>query len=64
MLKFKTDEEAATYWADWVVDAVATATQNRMFLRGDPKENKLSTECIEINAKKAILNALAGRQEA
>lgn len=49
--------------ADWLVDAVATCTQNRMFLRGDPKEDIVATECIYINAKKAILIAIEKVEE-
>lgn len=44
--------------ADWLVDAVATATQNRALLRGDEAEDKILTEAIYLNAKKAILVAL------
>jgi len=49
----------ANYWADWLVDAVATATQDRRFLRGDPAEDKIATEAILLNGKKAIENAFA-----
>lgn len=44
----------ATDRADWLVDAVATATQNRALLRGDPAEDKWLTEAIYLNAIKAI----------
>jgi len=47
------------YWADWLVDAVAAATQDRRFLRGDPAEDKLATEAIFLNGKKAIENCAA-----
>ena len=40
--------------AGWLVDAVATATQNRAFLRGDPEEDKWATEAILLNGEKAI----------
>lgn len=40
--------------ADWLVDAVAMSTQDRRFLRGDPDEDKVATEALELNAKKAI----------
>lgn len=46
------------FWADWLVDAVATATQDRRFLRGDEQEDRLATEAIYENAKKAMLNLL------
>lgn len=55
--KFKSKTEATEYWADWVVDAVATATQNRALLRGDPKEDTVLTEALYLNAFKAINNA-------
>ncbi|RVL48453.1 hypothetical protein CN138_08980 [Sinorhizobium meliloti] len=53
-----TNEHIACDRADWLVDAVATATQNRALLRGDPEEDKVLTEAIYLNAKKAILIAL------
>jgi hypothetical protein len=46
------------FWADWLVDAVAAATQDRRFLRGDPQEDRVATEAIYENAKKAIQNVL------
>jgi hypothetical protein len=48
----------AERWADWLIDAVATATQDRRFLRGDPDEDKIATEAIYANGKKAIENAI------
>lgn len=45
------------YWADWLVDAVATATQDRRFLRGDPECDSIACEAIQINGLKAIENA-------
>lgn len=45
-------------WADWLVDAVATATQDRRFLRGDPAEDKIATGALFANGKKAIENAI------
>jgi hypothetical protein len=30
-----THRSAVEFWADWIVDAVAAATQDRRFLRGD-----------------------------
>ncbi len=45
--------------ADWLVDAVATATQDRRFLRGDPQEDALLTEVLFLNAEKAIRTAIA-----
>ena len=57
------DKKSPDYWADWLVDAVATATQDRRFLRGDPEEDKVATKALLINAKKAmeyLLNHHAG----
>lgn len=45
--------------ADWLVDAVATATQNRALLRGDPAEDAVLTEALFLNAEKAIKMAIA-----
>jgi len=56
-----TDRTTVEYWADWLVDAVATATQNRRFLRGDPAEEELETEAIYANGKKAMENLLKAR---
>lgn len=44
--------------ADWLVDAVATATQNRALLRGEDVEDTVLTEAILQNGHKAILVAL------
>lgn len=49
------------YWADWLVDAVATATQDRRFLRGDPAEDRVATEAIHANGKKAMENLIRHR---
>ena len=51
-------EKLIDYWADWLVDAVATATQNRAFLRNEPQEDEAATEAIYANGKKAIENVL------
>lgn len=51
-------EKIAKDRADWLVDAVATSTQNRAFLRGDPEEDTVATEAIYINAEKAILTSI------
>jgi len=48
----------AERWADWLVDAVATSTQDRRFLRGDPQEDKVATEALYANGKKAIEQAM------
>lgn len=49
-------------WADWLVDAVAMATQDRRYLRGEPEEDKVATEAIYLNGKKAIESALRAMQ--
>lgn len=48
--------------ADWLVDAVATATQNRMFLRGDPACDEIACGAIEANGAKAMRTLLAASQ--
>lgn len=53
-----TEDEAVKYWSDWLVDAVATSTQNRMFLRGDPESDAIACEAILLNGAQAIRNAL------
>lgn len=50
-------ESIAADRADWLLDAVATATQDRRFLRGDPAYDADIGEVIMLNAKKAILVA-------
>jgi hypothetical protein len=47
-------ERIIEYYADWLVDAVAMATQNRALLRGDSAEDKILTEALYLNGKKAI----------
>lgn len=44
--------------ADWLLDAVATATQNRQFLRGEPEYDEVAGEAILLNGEKAIRIAL------
>lgn len=61
-------EETTEYWADWLLDAVAGATQDRRFLRGDDAYDSLLGEAILLNGHKAIRNAVnklveAARQE-
>lgn len=50
------NRETPEFWADWLVDAVATATQDRRFLRGDPAEDRVAIEAIYLNGRKAIQN--------
>lgn len=44
--------------ADWLLDAIACATQDRRFLRGDPEYDEIAGLAILMNAEKAILVAL------
>ena len=53
-----THEEIAHERADWLVDAVATATQDRRLLRGESECDEVLCEAIYLNGKKAILVAL------
>jgi hypothetical protein len=46
--------EIAKERADWLVDAVACATQDRRFLRGEPEADDVAIEAILLNAQKAI----------
>ena len=57
-------EDIAHDRADWLVDAVAAATQNRKVLRGDPEEDKWLTEAIYLNGKKAIMVAFSRAKDA
>lgn len=57
------NRNTADYWADWLVDAVAGATQDRRFLRGDPEEDKIATEAIFQNGKKALENLLKAQAQ-
>jgi hypothetical protein len=52
-------EVVVNYWADWLVDAIAGATQDLRFLRGEPEEDRIATEAIFANGSKAISNAIA-----
>jgi hypothetical protein len=49
--------------ADWLVDAVATATQDRRFLRGDPAYDTVMSEAIMGNGKIACLRVLHKAQK-
>lgn len=50
--------------ADWLVDAVATATQDRRLLRGEDVEDTVLTEAIYLNGAKAIRVAVQRALEA
>lgn len=45
--------------ADWLLDAIATSTQDRRFLRGDPEYDVEAGEAILLNGAKAIRDTLA-----
>lgn len=50
--------EIAKERADWLLDAVATATQDRRYLRGDPEYDEWAGEAILLNGEKAIRVAI------
>ncbi len=52
-------EAVARDRADWLLDAVATATQDRRFLRGDPEYDEVTGDAILANGEKAIVVALS-----
>ena len=62
-VKAKKGRDTAEYWADWLVDAIATATQNRMFLRGDEECDEGLCEALYANAKHAIDLAIEEKEE-
>ena len=45
--------------ADWLVDAVACSTQNRMFLRGDEEADRVVIEALYLNGLMALRAAYA-----
>ncbi|MCJ8334589.1 MAG: hypothetical protein MJH10_10150 [Epibacterium sp.] len=49
---------AAKEAADWLVDAVATYTQDRRFLRGEPEEDEIATSAIRGCGIVAALRAM------
>ena len=53
------DLDIAKDRADWLLDAVACATQNRQFLRGDPAYDEVAGGAILLNGEKAINVALS-----
>ena len=48
----------ADYWSEWLIDAIATATQDPRYLRGEPEADNVAIDAIMMNGRKAILNAL------
>lgn len=57
--KTPADKSTPDYWSDWLIDAVAGATQDRRYLRGDPAEDEVATAAIQGNGKKAMENLLS-----
>lgn len=54
----KTELAAAEEAADWLVDAVAAATQDRRYLRGEPECDDVACDAIKINGLVACLRAM------
>jgi len=54
----KEERRAATEAADWLIDAVATATQDRRFLRGEPETDEVAIQAIMNNGVVACLRAI------
>lgn len=50
--------EAAKKAADWLIDAIATATQDRRFLRGEPEYDRLIGDAVFANGVVACLRAI------
>jgi hypothetical protein len=57
-VKIREGEMLAKERAEWLLDAVATATQDRRFLRGDPHYDAVAGDAILLNAEKAIFAAM------
>lgn len=53
---------AAEEAADWLIDAIATATQDRRFLRGEPECDSYLCEAIRANGVIAALRAMRADQ--
>lgn len=60
MIEKSTTEQIATAnaAADWLIDAVACATQDRRFVRGDDAYDEVISEAIIANGKIACLQAM------
>lgn len=65
MLEKSTKEqiEVAREAAEWLIDAVACATQNRTFLRGEPECDVIATQAIIDNGIIACLRAMHKLEE-
>lgn len=59
-----TPEQIADERADWLLDAIAGATQDRQFLRGDAECSPVICEAVLLNGAKAIRTAIARAHEA
>lgn len=57
------DKEIAKERADWLLDAVATVTQDKRFLRGQPLYDEVAGEAILLNGAKAIEVAIQRSRE-
>jgi len=49
--------------ADWLVDAVACATQNRIFLRGEDECDDVACDAIQMNGAKALRHVVDNHPE-
>jgi hypothetical protein len=60
MIEKSTKEELdiAKWCADWLLDGVACATQDRSFLRGEPEYDDVTSEAILGNGVIAALHAI------
>ena len=54
----KQELEIAKWCADWLLDGVACATQDRRFLRGEPEYDDVTSEAILGNGVIAALHAI------
>jgi len=59
----ETLEQIVTERADWLLDAIAGATQDRQFLRGEEECNPVICDAVLLNGAKAIRTAI-GRAQA
>jgi hypothetical protein len=56
-------KKAASEAADWLIDGVAMATQDRRYLRGDDKEDEVAIEAIMMNGAIACIRAMKSIEE-
>lgn len=61
---YNTAKKIAKDRSDWLIDAAATASQNRILLRGEPEADEVLIEAILVSAEKAILVAISQYEEA